>query len=238
MTNVTQDVTLARVARFAGAMYLLQMAAGVFAEVYARGSLIARSDPTKTAQNIIESEGLFRLSIASDLVCYTAVLLAVWALYVLLRSVDRNLALLAVLLRLMELAIHFNITINSLVALRLLSGSESLQAFEPAQLHSLAQLALGIQGSGMNSGFVLLGLGSAVFAYVLYKSRYIPRLLAGLGVVASLLLAAYAFLIILYPQAAALQLLPMMPMGIYEVGLGLWLLLKGANLKAQPAGAS
>jgi hypothetical protein len=238
MANVTSEATLARIARFAGAMYLVQMAAGVYAQVHARGSLIARGDPTRTAQNILESEGLFRLSIASDLVCYTAVLLAVWALYVVLRSVDRNLALLAVLLRLMELAIHFNITINSLAVLRLLSGSESLQSFDPAQLHSLAQLALGIQGAGMNTGFVLLGLGSAVFAYVLYKSRYIPRVLAGLGVFASLLLAVYALSIILYPKAADLQLIPMLPMGIYEIGLGLWLLLKGANLRAQPAVAA
>lgn len=237
MTNATQEATQARAARFAGVMYLIQMAAGTFAEVYARGSLIVRGDPMQTAHNIINSEGLFRVGIASDLVCYTAVLLAVWALYVLLRPVDRNLALLAVLLRLMELAIHFNITLNSLIVLRLLSGSEYLQTFEPGQLHSLAQLALGVQGAGMNTGFVLLGLGSAVFAFVLFKSRYIPRLLAGWGVFASLLLAAYALSIILFPKAATLQLVPMLPMGIYEVALGFWLLLKGANLKAHPASA-
>jgi hypothetical protein len=233
MTNADEPAKQARVARLAGALYLVQMAAGVFAEVFVRGSLVVRGDPAQTAQNIIDSERFFRLGIASDLVCYTAVLVATWALYVLLRSVDRNLAVLAVLLRLMELALHFNVTTQSLTALRLLSGADYLQAIDTAELQSLAQLAIGVQGAGMNTGFVLLGLGSAVFAWLFFKSRYIPRILAGWGVFASLLLSAYAFTVILFPRAAALQIVPMLPMGIYEVSLGLWLLLKGVSL-AEP----
>jgi hypothetical protein len=137
----------------------------------------------------------------------------------------------------MELAIHFNVTLNSLAALRLLSGAEYLKAIEASQLHSLAQHALGVQAAGMNMGFVLLGLGSAVFAYVLYKSQYIPRLLAGWGVFSSLLLAAYALSIIVFPKSGALQLIPMLPMGIYEVTLGFWLLLRGARIGSSPAPA-
>jgi hypothetical protein len=233
MTNADEPAKQARVARLAGALYLVQMAAGVFAEVFVRGSLVVRGDPAQTAQNIIDSERFFRLGIASDLVCYTAVLVATWALYVLLRSVDRNLAVLAVLLRLMELALHFNVTTQSLTALRLLSGADYLQVIDTTVLQSLAQLAIGVQGAGMNTGFVLLGLGSAVFAWLFFKSRYIPRILAGWGVFASLLLSAYAFTVILFPRAAALQIVPMLPMGIYEVSLGLWLLLKGVRL-AEP----
>ncbi|HSC08197.1 MAG TPA: DUF4386 domain-containing protein [Steroidobacteraceae bacterium] len=230
MTTVSEPATQARVARLAGALYLVQMATGVFAEVFVRGSLVVRGDPAQTAQNIIDSERFFRLGIASDIVCYTAVLVATWALYVLLRSVDRNLAVLAVLLRLMELALHFNVTTQSLTALRLLSGADYLAAIDPAELQAFAQLAIGIQGTGMNTGFILLGLGSAIFAYLFFKSSYIPRILAGLGVFASLVLSAYAFTIIMFPKAAALQIVPMLPMGIYEVGLGLWLLFKGARL--------
>jgi hypothetical protein len=230
MTNDGEPAKQARVARLAGALYLVQMATGVFAEVFVRGSLVVRGDPAQTAQNIIDSERLFRLGIASDLVCYTAVLVATWALYLLLRSVDRNLAVLAVLLRLMELALHFNVTTQSLTALRLLSGADYLQAIDTTVLQSLAQLAIGVQGAGMNTGFVLLGLGSAVFAWLFFRSRYIPRILAGWGVFASFLLSAYAFTVIVFPRAAALQIVPMLPMGIYEVGLGFWLLLKGVRL--------
>ena len=235
MTNVTSTITQTRAARLAGAMYLIQMATGVFAELYARGSLVVRGDPAQTARNIIESERLFRLGVASDLITYTAVLVATWALYVLLRQVDRNLAVLAVFFRLSELAIHFNVTLNSLTALRFLSGDESLNAFGKTQLYSLAQLTLGVQGAGLNMGFILLGLGSAVFAYLLFKSRYVPGILAGWGVFSSLLLAAYSVAIIVFPKVGALQIVPMLPMGIYEVSLGLWLLLRGAAIKA-PSG--
>ncbi|HKV12445.1 MAG TPA: DUF4386 domain-containing protein [Thermoanaerobaculia bacterium] len=232
MTSAAQEIRPAQVARFAGAMYLIQMATGVFTQLYARGSLIARGNPAQTAQNIMESEQLFRIGIVSDLATYTAVLLGVWALYVLLRPIDRNIALLAVLFRLTELAIHFNVTLNSLTVLRLLSGADYLNAFEASQLQSQAQLALGIQASGLNLGFVLLGLGSAVFAYLLLKSQYVPKALAGWGLFSSLLLSAFALLVILFPKAGALQFVPMLPMGIYEVTLGGWLLLKGARMKS------
>ena len=235
MTDGIRIADQERAARLAGAMYLIQMATGTFTQIYARGSLIARGDPTQTARNIIDSEGLFRIGIASDLATYTAVLIATWALYVLLRPVNRNLALLAVLFRLMELAIHFNATVESLGVLRILSGAEYLKSIEVNQLQSMAQLALSVQGEAVNMGFILLGLGSAVFARLLFESRFIPRLLSGWGMFASLLIGAYALATIVFPKAGALQVLPMLPMGIYEVTLGFWLLLRGAKIQPRAA---
>lgn len=238
MSDIIRAAEQQRAARLAGAMYLIQMATGVFTQTYARGSLIVRGDAAQTARNIADSAGLFRIGIASDLATYIAVLIATWALYVLLRPVNRNLALLALLFRLSELAIHFNATVNSLAVLRLLSGDQYLKPIEAGQLHSLAQLALSIQGEAVNMGFILLGLGSAIFAFLLLKSQFVPRLLAGWGVFASLLLAAYSLAIIVFPNARALQVVPMLPMGIYEVTLGFWLLLTNAKIKPSPARAA
>src|SRR5207247_1824828 len=109
-------------------------------------------------------------------------LVMVWALYVVVRPVGKNVALLAVLFRLAENAVLSMATVNSLVALRLLSGAEYLESFEVGQRQALARLALAAQGLAMNVGFVLLGLGSAVFAYLLLRSRYVPRALAGWGI--------------------------------------------------------
>src|SRR5262245_49554708 len=229
MTHTPSDPAQLRVARLTGAMYLLQMTTGVFTQVYARGSLLARGDPTQTAHNIVASEQLFRIGIASDLVTYLAVLVATWGLYVLLRPVDRNLAALAVFFRLIELSLHFNSTLNSLTVLRLLSSDPSLSAIDPGELHALAQLAINVQGTGVTVGFIPLGLGSAVFAYLFLRSRCIPGMLAGWGVFASLLMSVYVLATIVFPQIGGLQLAPMLPMGIYEISLGLWLLLKGVN---------
>jgi hypothetical protein len=214
-------------AKVAGFLYLFQMATGIFGESYVRGQLIV-GDATKTAQNIIGSERLFRLSIAGDLVTYTGVILLTWALYVLLRPVDKNLALLAAFFRLAENAVLCVATVSSLVVLRLLSGAEYLKTFEASQLHSLARLAISAQGLAMSVGFILLGLGSTVFAYLLLKSRYVPKALAVWGILSSLVLSIVTLAIIVFPGLGdVLGLAYMAPMGIYEVGLGLWLLLKG-----------
>lgn len=213
-------------ARLAGFLYLLQMATGV-SGFYARDQLIAGGDATQTAQNIMEAERLFRLSIAADLVTYIAVIMLIWALYVLLRPIDSNLAFLAVFFRLVENAVLAAATVSALVALRLLSGAPYLDGFEAAQLHSLARLALSSQALGMSVGFVLLGLGSTVFAYLLLKSRYIPRALAAWGIFSSLVLALVTLAIMVFPGLGRLGLVYMAPMGVYEVGLGLWLLVRG-----------
>jgi len=215
-------------AKIAGFLYVFQMALALFGETYVRGRLIVRGDATQTAQNIIGAERLFRLSIAGDLVVYTTVIVLIWALYVVVRPVDKNLALLAVFFRLVENAVLCVATVNSLVVLRLLSGADALKTFEPGQLHSLANVALSAQGLGMSVGFILLGLGSTVFAYLLLKSSYVPRALAAWGIFSSLVLSLVTLAILVFPGLGKVMgLAYMAPMGIYEVGLGLWLLVKG-----------
>jgi hypothetical protein len=214
-------------ARVVGALYLLQMATGVFGQVFVRDRLIVHGNVEKTAQNIIAHERLFRLSIAGDLITYTAVIVLIWAFYIVVRPINRNLALLAVLFRLAENVVLCVATICSLVALRLLSGTGDLKAFLPEQLYSLATLIIHVQGLGMNVGFVLLGLGSALFAWVLLKARYVPAALPILGIFGSLLLAVGTLAVLIFPRLGSVAMACMMPMGLYEVSLGLWLLVRG-----------
>jgi hypothetical protein len=225
-THVVIEPVRRLAAKAVGLLYLIQMATGVFGQ-YVRDQLIVRGDAAKTAQNIINAERLFRLSIAGDLITYILVIGLIWALYILLRPVDKNLALLGVLLRLVENAILCVATVNSLVVLRLLSGADYLTTFPANQLHSLATLALSAQGVAMSVGFILLGLGSTVFAYLFLKSRYVPKTLAFFGIFSSLVLAVVTLGIMVFPALAGLGLTYMLPMGIYEIGLGLWLLFKG-----------
>lgn len=215
-------------AKVVGFLYLFQMATAIFGESFVRGRLIVRGDATQTALNIVGAERLFRLSIAGDLVTYTGVIVLIWAFYVLVRPVNRNMALLAVLFRLAETAVLCVATVNSLVVLRLLSGAADLKTFETGQLHSLANLALSAQGLGMMVGFILLGLGSTVFAYLLLKSGYVPKAIAVWGIFSSLVLAIVTWAILLFPNLGKVMGMAYMgPMGVYEVGLGLWLLIKG-----------
>jgi hypothetical protein len=88
------------------------------------------------------------------------------------------------------------------------------------------------RGLGFDVGFVFLGLGSTVFAYLLFKSRYVPRALAGWGIFSSLALALAvgSLAVILSPWFSAnASMTYMVPMFFYEVPLGLWFLVKGVK---------
>lgn len=56
----------AQAARVAGALYVIQMATGVFGFAV-RSSLSVRGDVSQTAENILAAERLFRVSVVTDM---------------------------------------------------------------------------------------------------------------------------------------------------------------------------
>jgi hypothetical protein len=228
MTVRTIEPAQQSAARMVGVLYLFTSATAFFGEFVVRGRLLVRGDAVQTARNVAASERLFRLGMASDLITVLGVIALVWALYVVLKPVNRNVALLAAFWRLAEACMLAVSVVSALAALQLLSGADYLQAFAEQQLQVLARLFVSLQEYGWRIGFVFLGLGSAAFSYLWFQSRYIPRALAALGVLASLVLAIVTLANMVFPGLAAVVMLASMaPMGIYELSLGLWLLVRG-----------
>ncbi|HEV8579599.1 MAG TPA: DUF4386 domain-containing protein [Thermoanaerobaculia bacterium] len=214
-------------ARLAGFLYLLTNATAIFAFAI-RGRLIVRGDVVRTAKNIAASERLFRAGIVAELVTIAAVIMLIVALYVVLKPVSRNVALLAAFWRLAENFILVVVVLSEFAVLRLLGGGDTLQAVDTRELQALAYTFLRVYGDGFRIGFMFLGLGSAAFAYLWLKSRYIPRWLAALGLVASLLMAVVEMSVMVFPDlASVVGMAYMAPMGLFEIGGGLWLLIKG-----------
>lgn len=219
-------------AKVVGFLYLLAMAISIFGES-TRGGLILPHDAVQTAANIADSQALFRFSIVGDLLVYVCDIVLFWGLYVILKRINKDVALLAAFFRLVETAIIGVTTLTAFIALRLLSGADYLQAINAPQLQALARGFLSIYGIGLSVGFVFLGIGSAVFSYLWLKSRYIPRALAALGIFSSLLLATMSLVTLVFPIVwDRVGMAYMMPMGLYEVGLGVWLLVKGLKAPA------
>jgi Domain of unknown function (DUF4386) len=217
--------SLKSVTRIAGIAYLIQITTSVLG--YLPGQLIVSGDIAQTATNIIASERLFRFGVASNLITYVTVIVLTWALYRLLRPINKNLALLAVLMRMVEVIVLSVGVIDELVTIRLLTSAVYQNTFEASQLPIFARLAMVSYGSSFSVGFIFLGIGSAVFSYVLLKSNYIPKALAWWGIFSSLLIGLGTFVIILFPELRMIFPYGYGPMGIYEVGLGLWLVIKG-----------
>jgi len=229
MTIGIPDETQRTAACVAGAAYLIALVPAVFAEIYVRGQLVVVGNAAQTALNIVAHERLFRLGIASNLAVFAIDIVLITALYVVLTPVNRSLALLALGWGLVETAILAVATLSDFNVLRILSGAEYLSVFELDRLQTLARLSVGTHADVYNVGLVFAGLRSTTFCYLWFKSRLIPRALAGFGVVASLLMGVCAYSFIIFSGLAAI-----VPVGIYggpiflfELTMGVWLVFKG-----------
>jgi len=237
MTIGTIDKSQRKAAKVVGFSYLLALPPAIFAEFYVLGRLIVYNNAVDTARNILAHERLFRLGTASNLMVFAIDIVLITALYVVLKPVSRNLALLAAFWGLVETAIFVVTLLNDLEALRLLSsGADYLRVFEPDRLQALARLSISAHGAGYGVGLVFAGLRSTLFCYLWFKSSYIPRGLAAWGMFASLLMGASAFSFIIFPELAKVVGVGIYgaPIFFFELTMGFWLLLRGLP----PSGAA
>lgn len=228
MANSPSERSLQAYARLAGFLYLFVMAAFV-APFVITNSLGADGDFAQTASNIMASEFLYRLAIAITLLGVIGIVLLSGAFYALFQHIDPRLAAIALSLRVVEAVFMGLSAMLRLPALdnysATVAGAQDREAFH--------QLLFSAVNAGSIIAFASLSVGSAIFFYLFFKSRFIPRPLAGFGVLASLLLGALAFALILIPsRLGGMEMLGMLPLGVAEVATGLWLLVAGANLNA------
>jgi len=225
----TVDDSQRKAARVVAIAYLCTNALCIFAQFYARSSLIVADDAAKTAANIMASERLFRLSIAGELAAFAGLVVLIAALYVILKPVNRHLALLAAFWRLIEISLCVVMTLSSFDALRFVGGAASyLRTFEQDRLQALMMLSLDAHDDAYGVGIFFFGLGSTVFSYLWFQSNYIPRALAAWGIFSSVLTAICTFAFFIFPKLDDL-LDPWcyMPVLVFETALPLWLLFKG-----------
>jgi hypothetical protein len=231
MTINPVDNSQRKAARVAGFAYLLSFATVVFAQFGIHPHLIVAGNAAETARNIIASERLFRTYIAFNLVYCAGVVVLLTALYVILKGVSHHLALLAAYFRLVYALVWVFVIVNLFSALRLLNSPDYLRAFGADELHTLVRLYL----SGFDAYYVALlfyGLASTLCAYLWFRSRYIPGVLAGWGVISSLWCAACTFVFLIFPgftRAVNLWWFDS-PMGLFEMATSFWLLFKGLRL--------
>ncbi len=227
----TTDESQRNAARVAGFTFLFSMAIVVFANYGISFRLSVPGNAAETAQNIIANEGLYRINIACNLLYGATILVLLSALYVILKPVDRNLALVAALCRLVVALMWCVTALNMLGALRLLGGGTYLSVFEADRLLALASLHRDASYDAYYIGLPFWTLASTVCSYLWFKSGYIPRALAAFGMIASAwgVFCAFAFVISPDFQNTVHPGWFDMPMVIFEMALGIWLLFKGLS---------
>ena len=182
MTTRAADVSLRRTVRVAGFLYLIIIVTSLLSMIFIDSKLIVPGDDAATFDNIAANELLFRIGVAYDLTMFASVVILAWALYVILKTVNKNLALLALFWRLGEAILGGVVVLISFIVLQLLNGGDYSTAFETGQLQALIGLFLNVRNAGLNIVIVFLCLGTIVFCYLFFKSRYVPRILAAWGI--------------------------------------------------------
>ena len=216
-------------ARIAGLTYIAIIILGVFRVNFVESSIVVPENSEATVNNILTNEFLFRAGIASELLMYLLVILLAFTLYIVLKPINKNLAFVALLYRTGEAIIGVTtIVLSGLIPVMLIKNGSALK---PETFYTLVKLFADIRGSGLDIVLIFIGLGGTIFCYLFFKSGYIPKLLALLGIVTYLIMLILSFTSILIPISDAVKLVFYAPGGLFEIFLGFWLLIKSVKLQ-------
>jgi hypothetical protein len=228
-SNSTIDDSQRGAAKVAGFSCLFSMAIVVFANYWLLSPLIVPGNAAETARNIMAHERQLRLTVTCFLIYSADVVVLLTALYVILRPVNRGLALVGAFFRLVFALLWLLTALNMLGTLRLLGSASYLQVFEADRLQALARLYLAANFDAYYVGLSFFGLAATVCSYLWLKSKYIPKGLAAFGVISSAWCVICAFVFLIFPHFNKIvndyrfdSL-----MGLFELALSFWLLFKG-----------
>lgn len=214
----------------AGFLYLIYIVISIFADVLGRSRLIVLGDAATTAGNIMASAWQFRIGFVVDLVAGVLFLFTAWALYVLLKPVNKNLALLFLLLNLGGVAVWCFSDLFLIASQLLLSGADYLKVFQADQLQAMAMLFLYIYKNGF-SGIAQIFFSAWLFplGYLVFKSGFLPRILGVVLMVECFGWLMYPIQFFLFPGYVVITYLSSAVGFIGEFSLMLWLLIMGAK---------
>ena len=243
VTNAVDDrrvtpsaASMQKYARVAGVLFLLSMVAGGFGEGYAPTKLIVSADATATARNIIASNFFFRVGFGAYLVEAMCDIGLSLVLYVLLRPVHRNLALLAAFFGLVSTAVFAGAELFYFAPAFILGGAGYLKTFSADQLNSLALLSLKFYVYGGGLFMVFYGVAQVIRGYLIFRSGYIPKALGVLLAIGGLGFIIRNFALVLTPAYASDAFV--LPMFLAGVAMTVWFLVKGIDVSQWEARAA
>jgi Domain of unknown function (DUF4386) len=225
------SISINKTARIGGIIYFIIIVAGVYGEMFVRSRLIVSGDAAATANNIISSQLLWRTGIATDLVMHICDIPLMLIFYLLVKPVNKNLALMALLFNLIQTAVLVANKLNLVVALFPLGDASYLNSFGAQQLYTLTYLSLRAHRYGFGIGLIFFGFTCIIVGYLIFKSDYLPKIFGVLMQVAGSSYLINSFALIIAPSFADM-LFPfiLLPPFIGELSLCLWLIFKGVKL--------
>lgn len=227
--TVGKDVRpIQRLARVTGLLYLLIAILGMFSGTVSAG-FIAKGNAGATAHNILASPALFRGSLIAWIILLLADVAVAITLFVLLKPANKTLSLLAATIRAVYVAIVGISLPNLFNALSVVTSAD--YRTDLAQHNAQALTSLNAFSTGFHLGLVIFGIHLALLGYLLFVSRYVPRVISVLvtaGGIGYVLDNLGLFFVPDYSTTASAVFL--IPAVVGELGLTAWLLVKGVQV--------
>jgi len=228
-------------ARVAGLLYLFITVTGLFNLMYVPSKLLVRGNAAATASSILAHEWLFRVDLVVGVAGSVGFALLALALYHLLESVNRPQAVTMAVLVLVQVPQSFVSEVNNLAALLLVRGAEFLSVFDKPQREALAMLFLQVDHEADLVAQVFWGLWLFPLGLLVWRSRFLPRVIGGWLIANGFAYLANAFTGLLAPQHLEIVSKITFPVLFGEMALMLWLLTVGVRprppVESAPASA-
>ena len=225
MTGRLAETSVRLKARIAGALYLLTLLTGLFAQGFVSGTLVVDGDAVATASNILAHKSLFQLGYAVFLIEMACQVAMTALFYELLKPAGRSVSLVAAFLGLAGSIIKTFSRVFFIVPLFVLGGAHSMSVFSVEQLRALALLSLKVNDRGAGVALVFFGFYALLTGYLIIRSTFLPRILGVVSVIGGLGWLSFLYLPLghlAFPYVAVFALLG-------AAALIVWLLVFGVN---------
>ncbi|KAA0068612.1 DUF4386 domain-containing protein [Rhodanobacter sp. T12-5] len=217
-----------RYARIAGFIYLLLIVLFMSGQ-FAISHVVGEENFADDVQHIVAGERLYRVALSLQMLASVLTVLLAYALYATLRSVNEDLARMAMYWRLGEAFIGGAAAMIDFATLNLYADPKYLELLGADKLQAVIGLARSVGFASFNITTTFFSVGSTLFFYLFLASRCIPRVLSALGVFASIVVLFTSLGNLVLPAHADVIQFGWAPIFVAEIGTGLWLWVRGVK---------
>ncbi len=212
------------ITRIVGVLFIVQMATAVISHSVILQPILY---DTNFLGELAANSTMVRIAVIFDLICGASVLAISVLLFPVLKVFSERVAIWYIAQRLTELV---SFMISGLLLLTMLKIGLDLTngyASESNNVETLAIYLRNARGNILNISLLIYCLGAWSFYGLLYYSKLIPRFISLWGILGVTLLFIEILASVFGTSVGGIMI--MLPLGLNEIFLGIWLIVKGFN---------